>query len=350
MSSRLGILFDPRCLHHRIEQFSLENPERIRNLQALVQERFGGRYGAFTAREASMSAIEAVHSRFYLEQIRELARHPNPYAYDPDTYLMKESFHVARLAAGGCLKLADEIVSGNIDSGFALVRPPGHHAEPGRGMGFCLLNNVAIAARYLEEHYQFRRILIVDYDVHHGNGTQEVFYDSAQVLFVSIHQSGLFPTTSGGRNETGRGEGRGYTFNVPVHPQFGDVEYTFLLGRLLQGIVEHFMPQIILVSAGFDGHRDDPISSVLLSTRWFGIVATMLKQYAADCCENRLLFVLEGGYNPISLEASVIATIDSLLAPDVPRVGVLHSERAERVLRGHPLLGRWNIRIGEEHG
>ena len=255
---------------------------------------------------------------------------------------MEESFTTARLAAGGCLALCDAIVAGEIDSGYALIRPPGHHAEPGRGMGFCVLNNVGIAAQYLRNHYQFKRILAIDFDVHHGNGTQEIFYDTDEVLFVSIHQRDLFPNT-GHERECGREKGEGYTVNVPLPSQFGDDEYTFLLGRLLQGIVEQYMPQIILVSAGYDGHQEDPISTTMLSTRWFGMVTTMLRQYAQECCEKRLLFILEGGYNPVSLQESVLASLDSLFAPGTTRVGVMHSERASRVLRQHPLRARWNI-------
>lgn len=342
MSNRFGLLSDQRYLRHKTERSSLENPERVRNLYSVAQERYRDRFIHLSPREASGMEIEDVHSRFYLDQIRDHVLNPDPYSYDPDTYLMEESFGIAKLAAGGCLGLADEIMSGNLDFGYALVRPPGHHAEPGRGMGFCVLNNVGITARYLQRRYQLNRILIVDFDVHHGNGTQEIFYEADQVMFVSVHQRDLFPNT-GEESEVGRGPGVGYNFNVPVHAQFGDQEYTYLLGKLLQGVVEQYLPQIILVSAGYDGHRDDPISSTLLSTRWFATVATMLKQYAAESCEGRLLFILEGGYNPQSLEASVLATLDSLLAPEAPRVGVMYSGRAERLLQQHPLKSRWNI-------
>jgi acetoin utilization deacetylase AcuC-like enzyme len=170
--------------------------------------------------------------------------------------------------------------------------------------------------------------LIVDFDVHHGNGTQEVFYDTNEVLVVSLHQRGLFPF-SGAPEEVGKDKGAGYTVNVPVFPQFGDCEYTFLLGRLLQSIVEQYMPQIILVSAGFDGHRDDTISATLLSTQWYGTVTTMLRQYARESCDNRLI--------------SILAALDSFLAPEVPRIGVMYTERADRLLRDHPLREYWTL-------
>ncbi|SHO47959.1 histone deacetylase family protein [Desulfopila aestuarii] len=342
MNNRLGLLFDERYLRHKTVKRSLENPERIRSLNETVQHRYDGRFAVFTPREASREEVEAVHSRFYLDQIREHAANPDPYSYDPDTYLMEESLYIAGLAAGGCLTLADEILSGNIDCGYALVRPPGHHAEAGRGMGFCVMNNVGITANYLRSKYQLHRILVLDFDVHHGNGTQDIFYETDEVLFVSLHQRDLFPST-GKTRETGRDAGSGYTFNIEVHPQFGDSEYIYLVGRLLQGIVEQYMPQIILVSAGYDGHRDDPISATSLTTGWYGTVATMLQQYAAEVCDGRLLFVLEGGYNPEALQDGVLATLDSLLAPRISRVGVPYSERADVVLRDHPLKNRWNI-------
>lgn len=342
MNNRIGLVFDERYLRHKTAKRSLENPERLRFLTSAVQQRYAGRYNLCPPREATVEEVEAVHSRFYLDQIREHAAHPNPFSYDPDTYLMEESLYTAGLAAGGCLALADEIVNGNLDYGYALIRPPGHHAEPGRGMGFCVMNNIAITAQYLRKHYGLNRILILDFDVHHGNGTQEIFYESDEVLFASLHQRDLFPGT-GKADQTGSEDGCGYTFNVEVHPQFGDTEYTFLIGRLLQGVIEQFLPQIILVSAGYDGHKDDTISSTLLTTSWFGTVATMLKQYAGEACDGRLLFVLEGGYNIDSLQASVLATLDSLLAPPVTRVGVPYSERGESVLKKHPLKNRWNI-------
>jgi acetoin utilization deacetylase AcuC-like enzyme len=342
MNKRFGLLYDNRYFDHAIEQFSHENPDRIRHLYATIQERYNGFFHRFLPREASVKDITAVHSKFYLQQIREHAVHDDPYSYDRDTYLMRDSFVTALLAAGGCLEIADNIMDGKLDCGFALIRPPGHHAEPGRGMGFCILNNIGITARYLERKYQMNRILIIDFDIHHGNGTQEIFYDSDNVLFISLHQKGLFPF-SGSSEELGKDKGLGYTINLPVFPQFGDCEYTYLVGRLLQSVVEQYMPQIILVSAGFDGHRDDNISGTLLSSGWYGTVTTMLKQYAREACDGRLLFILEGGYNPMALESSILATLDSFLAPEVPRIGVMYTERADRLLAGHPLRQYWTI-------
>lgn len=209
-------------------------------------------------------------------------------------------------------------------------------------MGFCVFNNVAITAQYLRRIYGLQRILIVDFDVHHGNGTQSVFYETDQVFFVSIHQEKLFPFT-GLAQEIGSDRGRGYTINLPVHPQFADQEYLYLLSKVLGGVVEQYLPQIILVSAGFDGHCEDPISRILLSTQWYATVAELLKYLAHEACADRLLFVLEGGYNPASLEASVLVTVDNLLHPAGRRPGVAHSERAAKILDHHPLHAFWTM-------
>jgi acetoin utilization deacetylase AcuC-like enzyme len=342
MNKKCGLLLDDRYFKHSISQDSPENPKRLYSLYSSIQENFRGSFYFLKPRSAGLENITTVHSAFYLEQLREHSTHANPFSYDRDTYLMKDSLATAQLAAGGCLEMADNIMAGEFNSGFALIRPPGHHAEPGRGMGFCILNNIGITAQYLLDCYKLKRILILDFDAHHGNGTQEMFYESNQVLVVSLHQDNLFPFT-GKAEEVGREAGEGFNINIPVFAQFGDQQYTFLIGRLLQGLMEQYMPQIILVSAGYDGHRDDNISSTLLSTTWFGTITTMLKQYAADICDNRLLFVLEGGYNPVSLEASVTATLESLRTNNSGRIGVLQCKRAAALLDNHPLRKYWTI-------
>ena len=293
-------------------------------------------------REAKNAEITTAHSPFYLDQLREHAIKDNPYSYDKDTYLMEDSLPTARLAAGGCFALTDRIMEGDINYGFGIIRPPGHHATPGRGMGFCIFNNVALTAEYLRNTYGLRRILILDFDVHHANGTQEIFYDTDEVMVCSIHQKELFPFT-GTPEELGSGAGKGYTVNIPVHAQFSDKEYTYILGRTLQGIVEQYLPQFILVSAGFDAHKDDTISGTTLSSNWYATIAHILRRHAADNCDNRLLFVLEGGYNPVSLESSIFATIDALLQKNFDRPGILPVPRADKILDNHPMRQFWTI-------
>ncbi len=340
---RTGLVFDPRCLYHAIEQPSPENPDRLRALYRILQEpRYRERTIAVAAREAGVPLVEKVHSSFYLDQLRDHAVRGDPFAYDKDTYLMEESLPTALLAAGGCLQLADAIMAGDLEYGFALVRPPGHHACAGRGMGFCILNNVALTARHLLDYYGLSRILIVDFDVHHANGTQEIFYESNRVLVFSIHQRGIFPF-SGAAEELGVDKGLGYSVNIPVHPQFGDHEYTYLLGTVLQNLAEQYLPQFILVSAGYDGHADDSISQILLSTEWFASATAMLRRTAREVCDNRLLFILEGGYNPLALERSVLVTLEALLDEGIVLPGILPVERALRVLHQHPLRNFWTV-------
>lgn len=342
MNKKCGLLLDNRYLKHRIPQQTLENPQRLHSLYSVVRNNFGDDFQFFLPRQATLENITAVHSSFYLEQLWDHITKEDPFSYDCDTYLMEDSFITAQLAAGGCLQMADNIMNGTFNHGFALIRPPGHHAEPGRGMGFCILNNIGITAKYLLNHFGLNRILILDFDAHHGNGTQEMFYESPEVLVISLHQDGLFPYT-GTAEEVGREHGEGFNINVPVHSQFGDQEYTYLIGRLLQSVVEQFLPQIILVSAGYDGHKDERISTTLLTTEWFGTITTMLKQYAREACEDRLMFILEGGYNPSTLKKCIAATLRSLIAPDMPKIGVLTADRAKHLLLDHPLHKYWTL-------
>lgn len=340
---RTGLVFDQRYLHHCISLPSPENPDRVRSLY-LTLNLFGytERCRVVEPREANIEQILAVHSAFYLDQIRKHAVNCDPFSYDKDTYLMEDSLVTALLASGGCMNLADKIMTGELDQGFALVRPPGHHASTGRGMGFCILNNIAVTAEYLRNTYGLSRILIVDFDAHHANGTQDIFYDTNEVMVLSVHQQGIFPF-SGKVEETGVDKGLGYTINVPVYSQFGDCEYTFLFGRLLNAVCAQYLPQIILVSAGYDGHEDDSISQIRLSTGWFRSIAMMLRFHAKQVCDSRLLFILEGGYNPVCLEASVQSTLDGLLDRKIEPVGVMHARRADRVLADHPLKQFWTL-------
>ncbi len=342
MNKKCGLLLDERFFKHTISQASPENPKRLMSLYSSINNNFRESFYFLNPRPASTENITAAHSSFYLDQLAEHLKKSDPFSYDRDTYLMEESYNTAQLAAGGCLEMADCIMSAEFDHGFALIRPPGHHAEPGRGMGFCILNNIGITAKYLQETYKLKRILILDFDAHHGNGTQEMFYESDNVFVVSLHQNGIFPF-SGSVDEMGSDKGVGYNINIPVFAQFGDQEYTFLIGRLLQGIVEQFMPQIILVSAGYDGHKDDNMSGTLLTTEWFGTVTTMLKQFARETCDNRLMYILEGGYNPVSLEASVLSTLESMRRQTSGKIGILDARRAVDLLFHHPLQRYWTV-------
>lgn len=343
MTDTTGILFDNRLFRHVIDAQTPENPERLRSIHQRLEEKpYRDRFRRIAAQSASPDLIERVHTPFYLDQVRDHATRSDPFSYDRDTYLMGETLGCAALAAGGCIQLAEAVVSGEVQRGFALVRPPGHHAEAGRGMGFCVVNNVAVTAAWLKAQYGFSRILVFDFDIHHGNGTQEIFYDSSDVMVVSFHQNDLFPF-SGRADEVGEDKGRGYTLNVPVFPQYGDGEYTFLAGTVLRAVVEQYLPQIILVSAGFDGHKEDPISKTELTSGWFGTITSLLRQLADEVCDGRLLMLLEGGYNPASLQDAVLAVLESLAAQTPRRVGIMHSRRAAQLIAAHPAKNFWTF-------
>jgi acetoin utilization deacetylase AcuC-like enzyme len=222
------------------------------------------------------------------------------------------SLAAAYLAAGGALAAVDAIQSGQVDHVFCAVRPPGHHAEAGRAMGFCLFNNVAVAARYVQKKHGLKNVLIVDWDVHHGNGTQHSFEEDPSVLFFSTHQYPHYPGT-GRATERGKGSGEGFTINVPMEPGQGDDEYRAIFLKYLVPVAEKFKPEFVIISAGFDAHKDDPLANMCLTEEGYSeltrIVAGIAKRHAGG----RILSSLEGGYNLSALAASVDAHIQALL-------------------------------------
>ena len=343
----IGIVADRAFLLHRIPQPVRESPARLLPiLRRLESPEFNGMIRRYPVRVADESDILSVHSEMYLNQIRQNSLLSNPFSYDKDTYLMEQSLYTASSAAGSCMTLADALMAGEIRCGFALVRPPGHHAGIGNGQGFCIINNVAVAAGYLQRRYNLRRILIVDFDAHHGNGTEEIFYEDPGVLIISIHQRFLFPSNTGMGMSIGRGEGRGYTVNVPVHATFGDVEYNYIFGKVVHNIILQYAPEFILVSAGFDGHIDDSMSELSLSTDWYRHVAELLKSYSLMYGINRLLYVLEGGYHIKSLEASVAAALHGLSVEAAAPVGAPFVSRAAELIKKEVLPhfeGRWDF-------
>jgi len=339
---RVGVIQDPCFFDHRIEAASKECPERLRRLyHDIDQEPNFNRLIRIPVRAASDEQICRVHSEHYLKQILAHAVNPDPYSYDADTYLTAESPHVAKLSSGSCLALADALMDGEVDTGFALVRPPGHHAEVGRGMGFCIFNNIAMTAQHLIDRHGLSRILIVDFDVHHGNGTQDVFYQTDQVLTLSIHQNNLFPFTGQG-TEIGEGKGCGYNINIPVPSQFGDTEYSCLFGTIVQNVIENYLPQVILVSAGYDAHMDDPISQTNISTEGYFAMTRALRHFTKNI-DAQLLLILEGGYNLISLSDSARASLRALgESSSLP--GFLYAPRAIQVIKNEwppELIQKW---------
>jgi len=230
---------------------------------------------------------------------------------DPDTVVSPGSYKAALYAAGANLVAVEAILAGQATAAFCLVRPPGHHACPERAMGFCLFNNIAVAARYAQDKHGLERILIADFDAHHGNGTQEAFYEDDRVLYFSTHQYPLYPGT-GDWDETGAGPGRGFTVNVPLPPGTGDDGCLRAYEEILLPIARRYRPQLILVSAGYDAHWADPLTSMNLSITGYGRLAALLKSLADEVCSGRLVFTLEGGYHLDVLSYGILATLRSL--------------------------------------
>jgi len=255
------------------------------------------------------AVLTAVHRPEYLGRLAAFARAGGG-AWSPDTVLSPESYDVARLAAGGAVAAVDAVLDGRVGRALALVRPPGHHAGPNLGTGFCLINNVAVAARHALRTRGIERVLIVDWDVHHGNGTQDVFYDDGDVLFFSIHQAPLYPGT-GWLTETGRGRGEGRTVNVPVPPGAEGRHYRRAFEEVLEPLARAFEPRLVLVSVGLDAHRLDPLAEVRLTVPDFAWLARTVRRLADQVAGGRLVGVLEGGYHLAALGASLLAVADA---------------------------------------
>ena len=240
--------------------------------------------------------LDAVHTPSYLAQLRATAKLPAARLLEPDTYITPQSYHIACLAAGGAVQAVEAVLTADAQSAAVLIRPPGHHATRSRAMGFCLINNIAVAARHAQRAHGVERVAIVDYDVHHGNGTQDIFYDDPTVLYVSTHQSPLYPG-SGSPAETGRGSGAGFTVNIALPPGVGDEGFVRLFDEVVLPALDRFQPDVVLVSAGFDAHWADPLANMALSLTGYDRLARSLIDGARKWCEGRIVFVMEGGYD-----------------------------------------------------
>lgn len=275
--------------------FHVESPQRIQAIYRMVEKEISFSYEEIKPRPAQEEEIQMVHSPSYVKSIKETSGQERV-ILDPDTSTSSRSFEVALLAAGGLLKAIDCVMEGKIQNGFALVRPPGHHAEASKAMGFCLFNNVAIGAEYLIKKYGLKRILIVDWDLHHGNGTQHSFYKRQDVLYFSTHQFPHYPGT-GYWDEIGLDKGEGFTVNIPLAPGKADRDYLYIYRNILSPIAGAYKPEFILVSAGFDIYLGDPLGGMEVSEEGFGALTHELMSLAHDFSQDRLLFTLEGGYD-----------------------------------------------------
>lgn len=309
------LLYEPALAHTR--NHHPENKGRLAGILSFLDEKgVLGDLSQLEGQPASMEQLLRVHSERLVKGVRQ-ASASGQRLMDADTYITGASFTLARMAAGACCVAIDRILDGGASNGIALVRPPGHHAERDRIGGFCLFNNVAVAARQAQAVHGVRRVLIVDFDVHHGNGTQDIFYEDDSVLFASLHLfHPFFYPGSGALDEIGAGAGRGLTLNVPFPPNVGDRGYAQAMEELILPRARQFGPQIVLVSAGFDAHWKDPLASAGLSLTGYATMAQMLVALADELCEGRILFVLEGGYHVPALHSGLLNVIYALLARD----------------------------------
>jgi acetoin utilization deacetylase AcuC-like enzyme len=307
---RTAVVVDQGYLKHFPGDSHPERPDRVKVLLDLAGQLDTAKFALLPPRAATRVEIEQVHSADHVRLIESTST-LNHYALDGDTITSRDSFGVALLACGGFLNLLDAIASGENANGIALVRPPGHHALRHHAMGFCLFNTMAIGAEYLKRKHGAQKIMIVDWDVHHGNGTQDAFYGDPAVLFVSTHQFPFYPGT-GALTEVGVGAGAGYTINVPLPAGCGDREYLQIFHDVIVPAAEKFQPEWFLVSAGFDPHRRDPLGGMDVTEQGFGAMARALIRQARQTASGRIAFLLEGGYDLTGLCHSVAAVLAEL--------------------------------------
>ena len=308
---KVGYVYDPIYLKHDTGQH-VENAKRLEAIISHLEETgLEQQLTLVEPRAASVEEISLVHHEQYISHIQDVAQRGGGWL-DADTVMSPDSYEVALYAAGGVIRAAEAVMDGEVGSAFALVRPPGHHATSRQAMGFCLFNNIAIAAEYALARYKLERILIIDFDVHHGNATHETFYDNPHVLYTSTHQYPFYPGT-GSVEETGSGEARGATINIPLPAGCGDSEYLQVFEQIIVPAARRFKPQLILVSAGYDTHWADGLALMQVSATGFAQMARIIKGLADELCEGRLVFSLEGGYHLTALAASAKATFDVLL-------------------------------------
>jgi acetoin utilization deacetylase AcuC-like enzyme len=313
-----GLVTHPDYLRHDAGRGHPESPERLKAIEAHLHktglmDQVTGVAVAHPDETTLAPWIDAVHAPGYREALHRAVPTQGTRYLDADTGLSPGSWPAALTAAGGMLSAVDAVMSGRVANAFCAVRPPGHHAESGRGMGFCLFNNVAIAARYLQRHHTIGKVAIVDWDVHHGNGTQEIFYDDPTVLYVSTHQHPLYPGT-GSEAETGKGAGKGYTLNCPMPAGRDDDDYAAVFVNTVIPALKAFGPDFILISAGFDAHRDDPLAGMNVTEAGFGEFTRLVRQAADHSAHGRIVSCLEGGYNLSALARSVEAHLLALSA------------------------------------
>jgi len=307
---KAGLVYDPIYLEHDTGDH-VENSKRLVAAVSYLKETgIKERLTCLPSRPALLEELEMIHAPEYISYVKSKAERGGGWL-DPDTVMSPKSYEAALYATGGLMVAVEAVMNGKVDNAFALVRPPGHHATHDQAKGFCIFNNMAVAAKFALSKFSLNRVLIADFDVHHGNGTQYAFYADPRVLYFSTHQYPFYPGT-GWMDETGMGEGEGTTVNFPMSAGWGDNEYLRAFNEVLVPLARRFQPQIILVSAGFDAHWTDPLAMMRVTITGFAQMVKILKELAGELCQGRLIFTLEGGYNLQVVAYSTKAIFDVL--------------------------------------
>jgi acetoin utilization deacetylase AcuC-like enzyme len=312
LSLPTGLVYHPDYLKHDSGENHPESAKRLSSLITYLEKKaFWSKLKNVPPYSASVEWLETVHDPNYVKMVEKTCKNGGG-MLDPDTWVGRESYQIALLAVGGVMAAVDAVMDRKIKNAFCAVRPPGHHAERDKAMGFCIFNNVAVGVRYVQKKYGLKKVLIVDWDVHHGNGTQNIFLADPSVYYFSIHQFPHYPGT-GSESEVGEGEGKGYTFNMPMFTGSGDLEYIEAFENIFYPLASKFSPDFVFISAGFDAHEQDPLATINLSEEGYGRMTEVITKLGSEHAQGRLVSVLEGGYNVRSLSASVEKHILALM-------------------------------------
>ncbi len=317
---KLALVHNQIFQRHATPETHPESPDRVAAIdEALHRSELMLETARITPREASVPELLYVHKEKYIEELerkgQRAAESGGCIQIDPDTYMSPQSFAIAKLAAGGGLEAVRTVLQHEARHAYVIVRPPGHHALADRPMGFCLFNNIAVAARFAQREFNLKKVMIIDWDVHHGNGTQDIFYNDPSVLFVSFHQFPYWPPDMGWYTEDGEAEGKGYNINIPLPAGTGDRGYLASWDAIVKPVCQEYNPDIILLSAGYDAHAADPLGQQQISTRGYFMLTNRLVELS-EMAECPIVGFLEGGYNTRSLADSVVATVKVLNALD----------------------------------
>ncbi len=313
MGKKTGFVYHEKFLEHDTGLSHPEKPERLQAIVNHLQEKgVWQKLHHLIIDEAPLEVITKVHSQRHVQFVKERCEKGFTILDQGDTTVCEKSYDIALLAAGGVISAVDTVMSGVLKNVFCAIRPPGHHAETNAPMGFCLFNNAAIAARYAQSKYNIRRVAILDWDVHHGNGTQEIFYNDPSVFYISIHQYPFYPG-SGSKSEKGEGDGKGFNLNCPMRAGSGEKEYLEVFRKEVIPAIDGFHPQLMIISAGFDAHKEDPLANMNLTDDTYKIITEIVAETAEKYSEGRIISVLEGGYHLKALSCSVQKHIEALL-------------------------------------